>query len=147
MVEMRTAGKTTEGREWKYVLISSPENLKNIDHYKAISQQLAHPENLSREEAQKLAAEGKAIVDISGGLHASEIAGNDKRLRQTAGRGLLGVRKGQTPLVAVVEQLLIARITSYNVCYTKLLRTGRNCGALPVSLSVYARSHYRCFRS
>jgi len=76
MVEMRTAGKTTEGREWKYVLISSPENLKNIDHYKAISQQLAHPENLSREEAQKLAAEGKAIVDISGGLHASEIAGS-----------------------------------------------------------------------
>lgn len=75
MVEMRYAGKTSEGREWEYVLISSPENLKKIEHYKAISQQLAHPENLTRELAQKLAEEGKAIVDISGGLHASEVAG------------------------------------------------------------------------
>ena len=28
-----------------------------------------------REEAQELAEEGKAIVDLSGGLHASEVAG------------------------------------------------------------------------
>ncbi|UZR96600.1 M14 family metallopeptidase [Chondrinema litorale] len=75
MVEMKSAGKTSEGRDWKYVLISSPENLKNIDHYKEISQKLAHPENLSREEAKKLAEEGKTIVDLSGGLHASEVAG------------------------------------------------------------------------
>jgi len=75
MVEMKYAGKTSEGRPWQYVLISSPENLKNIAHYKSISQQLAHPENLTREMAKALAKEGKALVDISGGLHASEVAG------------------------------------------------------------------------
>ncbi|MEP2277833.1 M14 family zinc carboxypeptidase, partial [Maribacter sp.] len=75
MVEIKSAGKTSEGREWKYVLISTPENLQNIEHYKSISQQLAHPEHLTREMAKKLAKEGKAIVDISGGLHASEVAG------------------------------------------------------------------------
>lgn len=75
LVEMQYAGKTSEGREWNYVLISSPENLKKIDHYKAISQQLAHPEDLTREMAKQLAEEGKAIVDLSGGLHASEVAG------------------------------------------------------------------------
>ncbi len=75
MVEMRSAGKTTEGRDWKYVLISSPENLKNIDHYKNIAQRLAHPDGLSREEALRLAEEGKSIVDLNGGLHASEVAG------------------------------------------------------------------------
>ena len=75
MVEMRYAGKTSEGREWQYVLISTPENLQKIEHYKSISQQLAHPENLTREMAKALAKEGKAIVDISGGLHASEVAG------------------------------------------------------------------------
>ena len=74
-VEMQYAGKTSEGRAWQYVLISSPKNLENIDRYKEISQQLAHPENLSREEAMQLAEEGKAIVDLSGGLHASEVAG------------------------------------------------------------------------
>lgn len=76
LVEMRYAGKTSEGRPWQYVLISSKENLEQIDHYRAISQELAHPaEDLSREEAQRLAEEGKALVDISGGLHASEVAG------------------------------------------------------------------------
>lgn len=75
MVQIHETGKTSEGRTWYYVLISSKENLDNIEKYKEISQKLAHPENLSREEAKKLAEEGKAIVDISGGLHASEVAG------------------------------------------------------------------------
>ncbi|WP_419213204.1 M14 family zinc carboxypeptidase [Maribacter sp. X9] len=75
LVEMRYAGKTSEGREWNYVLISSPDNLKKIEHYKSISQQLAHPKGLAKEAAKQLAAEGKAIVDLSGGLHASEVAG------------------------------------------------------------------------
>lgn len=75
LVEMRETGKTSEGRPWYYVLISSPENLAKIDHYKEISQKLAHPKGMTREEAQKLAEEGKAIVDLSGGLHASEVAG------------------------------------------------------------------------
>ena len=75
MVKMKYAGKTSEGRQWEYILISTPENLKKIDHYKSISQQLAHPENLTKEKAKALAEEGKAIVDISGGLHASEVAG------------------------------------------------------------------------
>lgn len=75
LVEMRETGKTSEGRSWYYVLISSKENLAKIDHYKSISQKLAHPEGIGREEARKLAEEGKAIVDLSGGLHASEVAG------------------------------------------------------------------------
>jgi len=75
LVEMRYAGKTSEGRDWSYVLISSPENLKKIEHYKSISQKLAHPQGLSEEMAKQLAEEGKAIIDISGGLHASEVAG------------------------------------------------------------------------
>ena len=75
LVEMRYAGKTSEGRDWNYVLISSPENLKKVEHYKSISQQLAHPQGLTREIAKQLAEEGKAVIDISGGLHASEVAG------------------------------------------------------------------------
>lgn len=75
LVELRQAGKTSEGRPWYYVLISSAGNLKNIQRYRDISQQLAHPDGLSRENARQLAIEGKAIVDISGGLHASEVAG------------------------------------------------------------------------
>lgn len=75
LVEMRETGKTSEGRTWYYVLISSKANLAKIDHYKEISQTLAHPKGITKELAKQLAAEGKAIVDLSGGLHASEVAG------------------------------------------------------------------------
>jgi Zinc carboxypeptidase. len=75
LVEMRETGKTSEGRTWYYVLISSKANLAKIDHYKEISQTLAHPKGITKELAKQLSAKGKAIVDLSGGLHASEVAG------------------------------------------------------------------------
>jgi hypothetical protein len=66
-------GKTEEGRDQFMLIVSSPENIKNLDRYKRISQQLAHAENLSNEQAHSLAAEGKTIVWIDGGLHATEV--------------------------------------------------------------------------
>ena len=66
-------GKTEEGRDQFMLIVSSPENLKNLDHYKAISQQLAHAEDLTDAQAHTLAAEGKTVVWIDGGLHATEV--------------------------------------------------------------------------
>ena len=68
-------GKTSEGRPWYFAMISSPENLRDVAKYKTISQQLAHPDKLTPEEARKLAKQVKPIVHIDGGLHASEVAG------------------------------------------------------------------------
>ena len=68
-------GKTEEGRSQYMLIISSPENLKKLDHYKEISQKLAHAEGLSDQEAKTLANEGKAVVWIDGGLHATETLG------------------------------------------------------------------------
>lgn len=68
-------GKTEEGRAQLMMIITSPENLKNLDKYKSISQKLARAEGFSPEEAKALAAEGKAVVWIDGGLHATEVVG------------------------------------------------------------------------
>ncbi|HEY4334449.1 MAG TPA: M14 metallopeptidase family protein [Puia sp.] len=68
-------GKTEEGRDQFMLIVSSPENIKNLDRYKAISQQLAHAEGLTDQQARALAAEGKTIVWIDGGLHATEVVG------------------------------------------------------------------------
>ncbi|MFZ1806163.1 MAG: M14 family zinc carboxypeptidase, partial [Cyclobacteriaceae bacterium] len=68
-------GYTSEGREWYFALISSKENLDNIDNIKSITKRLAHPDGLSESEAKALAAQGKPIVHIDGGLHATEVAG------------------------------------------------------------------------
>lgn len=68
-------GLTEEGREQFMLIISSPENMKNLDRYQQISKQLAHGKGLTPEQAKALAAEGKAVVWIDGGLHASEVVG------------------------------------------------------------------------
>ena len=74
-IKLVDIGLTEEGRHQYMVIVSSHENLKNINRYKEISQKLARAENLSDEDAKKLSAEGKAIVWIDGGLHATEVVG------------------------------------------------------------------------
>ncbi|MEO5997139.1 MAG: M14 metallopeptidase family protein [Chitinophagaceae bacterium] len=66
-------GITEEGRHQYMMIVSSPGNIKNLDHYKDISQKLARAENLTDEQAHTLASEGKAIVWVDGGLHATEV--------------------------------------------------------------------------
>lgn len=68
-------GKTEEGRDQFMLIVTSPENQKNIEKYKAISQKLARAEGLTDKEAKDLAAQGKTIVWIDGGLHATETVG------------------------------------------------------------------------
>jgi hypothetical protein len=74
-VRLIEVGETSMGRPWTLAVISSPANLANLDRLRAIAQRLAHPAGLTDTEARSLAAEGRTFVDISGGLHASEVAG------------------------------------------------------------------------
>jgi hypothetical protein len=68
-------GKSAEGRTMYLAIITSPENHKKLDRYREISRRLALAEGLSDEQARALAKEGKAIVWIDGGLHATEVLG------------------------------------------------------------------------
>lgn len=74
-VKLVEIGKTEEGRSQYMLIVTSPANHKNLARYQSISQQLAHAEGLTDEQARKLASEGKAVVWIDGGLHATETVG------------------------------------------------------------------------
>ncbi|WP_278070753.1 M14 family metallopeptidase [Brevundimonas sanguinis] len=65
-------GKSSEGRTQYLSVVSSPQNLANIDRYQEIARRLAKAEGVSEAEARALAAEGKAVVWIDGGLHSTE---------------------------------------------------------------------------
>lgn len=67
-------GKSAEGRPLILALISSEANLKNRARYKEISRTLAIARGVDQAKARALAKEGKAIVWIDGGLHATEVA-------------------------------------------------------------------------
>jgi hypothetical protein len=71
-------GKTEEGRDQWMAIISSPANIKDLERYQRISRTLAHAEGVTEAEAHQLAAEGKAVVWIDGGLHANESVGSQQ---------------------------------------------------------------------
>jgi len=73
-------GKTEEGRPQYMAILTSPENQKKLDRYKEIARKLALAEGLTDADAHALAHEGKAVVWIDGGLHASEVLGAQQLL-------------------------------------------------------------------
>jgi zinc carboxypeptidase len=77
-MKLESIGKTEEGRDQWMAIITSPENMKKLARYKEIAGKLAHAEGVSEQEARALAKEGKAIVWIDGGLHASETVGSQQ---------------------------------------------------------------------
>jgi hypothetical protein len=74
-VKLQVIGKTEEGRNQYMVIVSDPSNINQLEKYKSISQKMARAEDLSEEDAKQLAKEGKSVVWIDGGLHATEVVG------------------------------------------------------------------------
>lgn len=72
-IKLEEFGKSANGRPMIVAYISSPENLRQLDRYKQINRRLALGQ-ATPDEAKALAREGKAIVWIDSGLHATEIA-------------------------------------------------------------------------
>ncbi len=72
-------GKTAEGRSQWMAIITSPENHRKLERLKTIARRLALAEDVTAEaDARALAAEGKAVVWIDGGLHANETLGGQQ---------------------------------------------------------------------
>jgi hypothetical protein len=80
---VQSIGKTAEGREQLMAIITAPENFKKLDRYKEISRRLSQAEGLTDEQARTLAKEGKAVVWIDGGLHATEVLGAQQLIETT----------------------------------------------------------------
>jgi hypothetical protein len=73
-VELVEIGRTHRDRPLHLLFISSPENLRQLDRWRAVSERLARAEGLSDVEARALAREGKMAVWIDAGLHSTEVA-------------------------------------------------------------------------
>lgn len=73
-MKMVDIGRTAEGRPQVMAIVTSPQNHARLERYREISRTLAMGRADSA-TAARLAAEGKAVVWIDGGLHASEVLG------------------------------------------------------------------------
>jgi hypothetical protein len=72
-VTVREIGKTTNGKPFLVAFISSAENIKNLDKYRAINQKLADPRGVKDDkERDELIKQGKTIVAVSCSIHSTE---------------------------------------------------------------------------
>ena len=73
-VQVINIGTSTLGRQMFAAVISAPENIRNLDKYKAIQAKLADPRKiLSDAERDELIRDGKTVVAISCSIHSTEI--------------------------------------------------------------------------
>ncbi|KPJ94482.1 MAG: peptidase, partial [Gemmatimonas sp. SG8_17] len=99
-------GQTAEGRTQYMAIVTSPENHRNLARYREISERLARAEGLSDEQARGLAREGRAVVWIDGGLHASEVLGA-QQLMETLWQMVSGTDEETTRILDEVIILFV----------------------------------------
>jgi hypothetical protein len=67
-------GKSSEGRPYLALFISSPANLAKLDQYREMNAKLADPRGVPPAEIDRIVAEGRAVVIQSFALHSTEVA-------------------------------------------------------------------------
>ena len=142
-VSVLTIGQTTLNKPMIMAVITSEANMENLDHYRQITKRLSDPRELSPEEAKRLSQEGKAIVLITHGLHATEI-GTSQGVLESAYR----LVTGDTPFDAdkVLDDVIVLLIPVANPdgqlmvtdWYRKNLGTKYEGGPLPWLYHHYA---------
>jgi hypothetical protein len=73
-VAVKEVGKSTNGHPFLLMVISSPDNLRNIEHYKKINKRLFDPRTIKTDkEAEGLVDEAKIFVCVTCSMHATEV--------------------------------------------------------------------------
>ncbi len=73
-VRVDEVGKTTEGRPFLVVTITSAENFSRLEEIRQDNLRLYDPRGLSDTDASAILARGKSIVALNHGIHATEVA-------------------------------------------------------------------------
>lgn len=110
-IRMFEAGKSTHGQTLHYAVISSPENLADLDRHIAISKRLAQARGLTDDEARALAKEGKIIIHIDGGMHPSEVAAHQTALALAY---KMVATEGDAEIDAILDDVILVLWPSLN---------------------------------
>ncbi|HEU4521347.1 MAG TPA: M14 family metallopeptidase [Thermoanaerobaculia bacterium] len=73
-VALETLGKTTLGDEMFMAVISSEENMRNLEAIRETARKLADPRGLTDAQIDALVREGKTVVLVTCNIHSTEIA-------------------------------------------------------------------------
>ena len=73
-VKLVELGKSSEGRPFIALFISSPANLAKLEQYREMNAKLSDPRGVPEAEINRIVADGKAVVIQSFALHSTEVA-------------------------------------------------------------------------
>lgn len=80
-IQINSYGETYEGRKLYTLVISSPENLNNIDQIKADNLRLSDPRNISDTDAQKIIENKPVFVSYSYNIHGNEASSTEAAMQ------------------------------------------------------------------
>jgi hypothetical protein len=109
-VHFEELGKTTEGRPYISVTISSADTIAHLDRYKEIQRKLADPRITTPEEAKQLIAEDKTVIVVTCNIHSTEIASS-----QSATEFAYKLATGDTPEINnILKNVIVVLVPSQN---------------------------------
>jgi hypothetical protein len=103
-------GPSTMGHPFLLVIISSEENLANLDRLQQVNATLSDPRGVAEAEIKKLIKEGKAVMCQSMSLHATEIGGTQMAPELTY--DLLS--RGDEETQRILDNVIFFMIPSFN---------------------------------
>lgn len=107
-VKVDTLGRTTEGRPFQLVTVTSPANHARLAAIKAAQRKLADPRTLTAGLQDSLRRSQPAVILISNNIHATEIASSQM------GMTLLWRLATEPSLRAMLESVVVLVIPSMN---------------------------------
>jgi hypothetical protein len=135
------AGKTAMGEPMMVAIISSEKNLARLDRLKTIAKTLAEG-NISESEARSLAKEGRTMVWIDGGMHATEVGS----AQHTINLGYDLIARNDAEFQTIRDKCVVILVPSINPdgqnlvadWFNKNYGTPQEGTALPVLYQKYA---------
>ena len=109
-VHFEKVGRTTEGRPYIAVTISSPDTIAHLDRYKEIQSKLADPRITTPDQAKQLESEDKTVIVVTCNIHSTEIASS-----QSATDFAYKLATGDTPEIRnILNNVIVVLIPSQN---------------------------------
>ncbi len=109
-VRVDDVGRTTEGRPFLIVTISSEANQRRLEEIRQTNLRLWDPRGLGADEAERLIAKGRTIVALNHGIHSDEVAAS-----QTAMETAYALATAEDPgTLEILDNTVILMIPSHN---------------------------------
>jgi hypothetical protein len=116
-VRVEEVGRTTEGRPFLVVTITSEANQARLEEIRRDNLRLYDPRGLSAEEAERIVHRGKAIVSMNYAIHSIEVGGSLTPL--VLAQRLAGSREPE--VLRILEDTVLLLIPSHNPDGTDLV--------------------------